>query len=286
MSNVPVVTLDDKIDNLANAMLQMPQTECPVVHRFGPGVYIREITIPTGNVIIGHYHKTEHLNIMLQGRMIVLNEDGSKTELKAPLTFMAKPGRKVAIILETVVFQNVFATNETDIETLESTYLDKSMLPLEHQTNKTLLLAYDKADEVADYFLAIQEFGMSHEQVRSIVEREDDVIPFPFGGYKVMVSDSEIDGKGLFATGNFKSGEIIAPARIGPNRTPAGRYTNHSRTPNAMMTIKDNGDLELVAIRDITGMQGGYLGEEITIDYRQAMRINIKEINKCPQHLQ
>jgi hypothetical protein len=44
------------------------------------------------------------------------------------MTFIGKPGRKVAYILETVVFQNVYATEETDIEKLENMFIETPLL--------------------------------------------------------------------------------------------------------------------------------------------------------------
>jgi hypothetical protein len=63
--------------------------------------------------------------------MLILQDDGSKKELVAPMTFMAKPGRKVAYIVETVVFQNIYSTSETDIEKLENMFVDNSIPLLE-----------------------------------------------------------------------------------------------------------------------------------------------------------
>lgn len=91
---------------------------------------------------------------------------------------------------------------------------------------------------------------------------------------------SPIEGWGLFATADIPAGEIIAPARIGNCRTPAGRYTNHSGLPNAVMTDSDNG-LDLVALRYIYGNKGGQLGEEILINYRHALEL--KGVKPCHQ---
>jgi hypothetical protein len=91
-----------------------------------------------------------------------------------------------------------------------------------------------------------------------------------------MVAPSNIDGQGLIVTGNIVAGEIIAPARLNGLRTPAGRFTNHSKNPNAMMILLDNGDINLVATIAIDGCQGGNLGKEVTIDYRQALSLAIR----------
>jgi hypothetical protein len=267
---------EQKVQTLEAAFLEQPQVDCPVVHRFGPNIYIREVTIPAGTLSIGHYQTTTHLNVMLKGRVIMVSEDGSKTELVAPQTFVSGPGRKIGYILEDMVWQNVYATNETDVEKLETTLLNKSQTWQEHQKNQQLLLYFDHSEDVADYYLAIAEYGFDHETVQGQVQNLDDQIDLPHGGYKMMVAPSKIDGKGVFATGNIDAGEIIAPARIAGKRTPAGRYTNHSKNPNAKMILLDNGDVNLVAAMPIVGCKGGNLGEEITIDYRQALSLAIR----------
>jgi hypothetical protein len=271
-----VAITEEKVQALESVFLQQEQADCPVVHRFAPGIYIREVSIPADVFSIGHYQKTTHLNIMLKGRVLLVNHDGSKTELVAPQTFVSGPGRKIGYIIEDMVWQNVYATDETDVEKLEAMFLDKSATWQEHQKHQNLLLSFDHSEDVADYYMAIEQYGFDHATVRQQTENQADQIDFPHGGYKVMLSSSKIEGKGLFATGNISAGETIAPARIDGKRTPAGRYTNHAKNPNAMMVLLDNGDINLVAKRNILGCKGGNLGEEITIDYRQALSLAIR----------
>ena len=83
-----------KLDQVEAAMLQMPQAECPVVHHFGPGVYMREVTLKAGTLAIGHAQKKEHLNIVLTGAVSIVDNGQIKT-VKAPLIYVGKPGRKV-----------------------------------------------------------------------------------------------------------------------------------------------------------------------------------------------
>ena len=85
------------IEGLEKTFLEEPQVACPVIHRFGPGVYIREVSIPQGTIAIGHKQKHEHLNVFLKGRVSMFNEDGSISQLKAPMIFVGKPGRKIGL---------------------------------------------------------------------------------------------------------------------------------------------------------------------------------------------
>ena len=123
--------LEQRVSNLYEAAAAQPQIQCEEKHHFGPNIYIKEVTMPAGTLIIGKHHRMDHLCNMVSGRMRILQEDGTTKELVAPMTFMAKPGRKVAYIIETVVFQNIYSTPETDIEKLENMCVDNSKPLLE-----------------------------------------------------------------------------------------------------------------------------------------------------------
>lgn len=260
------------IDAAEIEMLGQEQVDCPVTHRFGPGIYIREVFMPKGAYIIGHRHTTPHINIMLTGVIGLLNDDGTETVLRAPQTFVAQPGRKIAYIYEDVIWQNVHATDETDVAKLEALFLDKSPAFLDHHKIQTPNYSVDQED----FYAAVAEYGFDPLTVREISENAADQMPFPPGNYRVQVAASSIEGKGLFVTGKFAANELIVPARLDGKRTPAGRYTNHSKTPNAEMVMDEYGDIYLFSTREIAGCKGGALGEEITIDYRQALGLALR----------
>lgn len=109
----------DATDQIEAKLLELPQIDCPVLHHFGFGVYIREVRMPAGSLILGHRHRNAHTNILVSGRLKFLNEGGEVVELTAPAVIKSNPGRKLAFILEDTIWQNVYATEERDIETLE-----------------------------------------------------------------------------------------------------------------------------------------------------------------------
>jgi len=264
------------VQNIAQvemALLELPQVSCPVIHRFGPGIYMREVTIPAGSLAIGHRQKTEHLNVFLKGRITVLNDDGTTSDLQAPMIFTAKPGRKIGFALEDVVWMNIYATNETDVEKLEEMFLDKSEGWMSSEAER--LEGFKRKIDQDDFLLACKELGVSPETVRAMSENTDDMTDLPFGGYKIKVGKSLIEGRGLIATADIDLGEVIAPARIGGKRTIAGRFTNHSKTPNAKMVWSRHcpNDIGLIALKKISGCHGGRDGEEITVDYRESVRV-------------
>jgi len=122
-----------QIERLEAELLKVEQVECPLNHRFAPGVYMREIFMPKGTFIIGHEHKTEHLNVVLCGRASVLI-DGVAQEIVAPCTFKSGIGvRKLLFIHEDMIWATIHPTHETNVEQLEAALIIKSDTYLSHQ---------------------------------------------------------------------------------------------------------------------------------------------------------
>lgn len=264
-----------KIEQVESHLLDLPQVECPVVHHFGPGIYIREVTLPTGTLAIGHAQRFEHLNIMLTGAVAMVGDDGQTKVLRAPMIFVGKPGRKLGYVLETCIWQNVYSTDERDIDKLEAMFLDKSSAWQAHAEAARQLETYHRREDREDFELVVRMAGFTSGAVRAQSENPYDQIQMPSGfAPKFTVRGSAIEGKGVFLSAPVEQGEVIAPARIDGMRTPAGRYTNHSKHPNAKFTKDDSGDIWLVATRRISGCAGGSQGEEVTVDYRQALALS------------
>lgn len=261
--------------NVAEAekrLLAFPQDfDCPVYHHFGPGLYIRELRVPAGIVGMGHIQKHPHMNNFVSGRIRLLNDDGSSTELVAPMTFVGMPGRKIVHVIEDMVWQNIYATDETDVEILEATYLEKSEESIEHYSAQGFMSESEIQQAREDFIAALKENDLTPEYVTEQTENTADQMTMPYGWFKSCVLNSSIHGKGLFASGFFLAGEVIAPVVIDGKRTPAGRYTNHSNQPNAEGLVMPNGDVVLIALRNISGCKSGARGEEITTDYRKAI---------------
>lgn len=116
----------DQIAVIVEHCKAMAQVECPVTHRFAPGVYLREIFMPADTVVIGKVHKTEHFNILMKGACLIVHANGLREELRAPCTFVSKPNvQKVLYITEDMVWQTVHVTDERDLVNLEAQLIAK-----------------------------------------------------------------------------------------------------------------------------------------------------------------
>jgi len=113
------------LDLVEQYLLSQDQAECPVQHYFGPGVCIRELFVPAGSLVLSHKHKEQTMHILLKGKAaVVINEEVRVIE--GPYIFVSDPGRKLGYAIEDVVWQNVFATDETDPEKIEDMFVDKT----------------------------------------------------------------------------------------------------------------------------------------------------------------
>jgi hypothetical protein len=243
--------------NLEDAMKQLDGYDpggkeiCRITHHFAPGVYAREMFMPAGTLITGKIHLTEHLNMLSQGRVSVSNQ-GESIEMEAPYTFMSPIGTKRAIYAhEDSTWTTIHATELTDPEEIEDEIIAETFSKLDGFLARS------------DYDKFLLESGFTEADVQKVTHGSEVIA---VKGDLLCVSESEISGLGLFPTTQIKSGDVIAPALLDGIKTTAGRYTNHSGTPNAVMIIMDDKNINLVALRDIED-------EEITTDYRANLEV-------------
>ncbi len=109
----------EKLARLEAVLFNGPTVELPVKHHFSHGVYARELFIPKGTVLVGKIHKFSQINIVSQGDISVLTDDGVK-RIKAPYTLVSGPGAKRAgYAHEDTIWTTIHGTHETDLDKLE-----------------------------------------------------------------------------------------------------------------------------------------------------------------------
>jgi hypothetical protein len=136
-------SINNQIEKVEEQLLQLPQLDCPLVHRFAPSVYMREVTMPAGSFVIGHEHKTEHFNVVLSGKARVMI-DGVIEDIIAPCVFVSKPSvRKVLFIVEEMKWATIHPTEETDLEILDSALIKKSDCFVRHSEIKAIQDSFD-----------------------------------------------------------------------------------------------------------------------------------------------
>ena len=119
----------NKVETLENAMLNSDDKRIakgnsdmfPLKHSFSEGVYIREMFMQKGGLVIGKLYKISHTWFLLKGELEVATDEGLNHYI-APCYVHASEGTKrVLHAIEDVIFVNVYPNpdNITDIEQLE-----------------------------------------------------------------------------------------------------------------------------------------------------------------------
>jgi hypothetical protein len=115
-----------------------------------------------------------------------------------------------------------------------------------------------------DYYAFLDEVGANEADVRAATEKECDRVDIETDS--VFLAESDIEGLGIFSSGDRKQGDVIMAALMSGKRTQAGRYSNHSDKPNALMQFIGD-DVYLVAMRDVKA------GDELTTSYRDTNQL-------------
>ena len=110
---------------LARLLSKGTSFEPKVVHYFSDGVCVREMHAPAGSLILGAAHKTNHIIMLIQGKMQI-GIDGDSRFFEAPCTFEALAGsRKIGLAYTDCIVSNIFPTNSRDIEEIEEMFTTK-----------------------------------------------------------------------------------------------------------------------------------------------------------------
>lgn len=115
----------DKVEQMAtNAILNNPNqyqlVDAPLEHRFTPGLYSRQITMPEGVLVTSESHKTEHQYILSQGIVSVWTEDEGEVLISAPFHGITVPGTRRVLYIHPEGGDAIWTTfHSTLLQTVE-----------------------------------------------------------------------------------------------------------------------------------------------------------------------
>ena len=94
----------DMIDRAEAELLKYPAVQCPLVHTFTPGLYMRQILMPAGTMLTSRVHKQTHPFIIVKGRISVISGN-ERTTYTAPHIGITEAGtRRVLFAHEDTVW--------------------------------------------------------------------------------------------------------------------------------------------------------------------------------------
>lgn len=96
-------------------------------------LYGRRCRIPMGTVALTYVHRKDHLSLCLKGTVILIDQNGDRTEVTAPDVFVTKKGTQRALLAVTDVdFVTVHYHPNADLSTIESDLGCRTMAEYNH----------------------------------------------------------------------------------------------------------------------------------------------------------
>jgi len=104
-------------ESISEGSMGVPKTK--LTHHFADGVYVREMFLPKGTVIVGKKHRYRCINIMIKGD-ITIYADGDQERFIDHYIGVAPVGtQKAALVNEDTIWLCIHATNKTDLDEIE-----------------------------------------------------------------------------------------------------------------------------------------------------------------------
>lgn len=120
--DLPTLSWKKKVALLVFRGSLLPQVEMPVTHHFADGVYIRELRVPKGTIIVGNEHLLGHEMQLIEGSIEMAAPDG-RFHFDAFASMHTKPGYHAVVYTVTDMVSRTIhpnPDNSTDIESLEA----------------------------------------------------------------------------------------------------------------------------------------------------------------------
>ncbi len=103
----------ENIGGLASYLKSLDNDNTSIVEYFASNTYVREMVIPEGTCVIGRVHLHDCINILLEGEILIADNEGNQKHMKAPQIFIAKAGhQKAGFALKETRWLNCFSCKE------------------------------------------------------------------------------------------------------------------------------------------------------------------------------
>jgi quercetin dioxygenase-like cupin family protein len=110
----------------------------PIKHSFADGIYVRQMDMKQGSIVVGAIHKHLHVWFLLTGCVTVATEDTTEDYI-APCYVVSTPGvKRVILANEDSIFVNIHKnpSNTQDIDKLEKEIVALNYEEYEEYINK------------------------------------------------------------------------------------------------------------------------------------------------------
>ena len=117
-----LISIADGVNIIGDGKTVVYSNMCPIKHSFVEGIYIREMKMKQGLLLVGCIHKHSHVWFLLDGKITIATENGMK-EYEGPVYIITEPGiKRAGLVSEACTFVNIHAnpSNTQDLKKLEA----------------------------------------------------------------------------------------------------------------------------------------------------------------------
>lgn len=128
----------EQIVKLQSAMLPIQCDQPEPRHFFAPGMYLRELVVPAGMLMVGKTHKHAHFLLVLKGRAEVISEFGRMIVEAGHISISQAGVKRVVLALEDTQFVTVHLnqSDTQDLQVIEAEHIEPETLELGNQAPK------------------------------------------------------------------------------------------------------------------------------------------------------
>lgn len=115
-----------QIERLQAEMLPIATKIPQAGHHFAPGMYLRELLVPAGMLIVGKIHRHEHFLFVMKGRAVVISEF-DRMEVEGGHFSVSPAGvKRVVMALEDTLFVTVHVNKDDsqDLAVIEAEHIE------------------------------------------------------------------------------------------------------------------------------------------------------------------
>jgi hypothetical protein len=96
----------------------------PITHNFSDGLYMRQMTMKAGSMVISAMHHTNHFWFLLSGKVDVIADEENVEHIAPCWSYSLKGTKRLIKCIEDCVWINIIAnpTNTKDMEKVEKSF--------------------------------------------------------------------------------------------------------------------------------------------------------------------
>ncbi len=148
--DLPDLSWEEKVALLTYRMSLLPQTAAPVTHTLAPTLYMREMRIRAGTMVVGRKHLKGHTIYLASGSAVLITNEGRVTFRAPSMLTTAAGDYTVACTLEDCLIRTLHPnpSKTLDLQALENEWFGDATEAISHGKHLQEALCQDSSPQL------------------------------------------------------------------------------------------------------------------------------------------